>query len=81
MKNVILVTTKYCPYCPSAKQLWSDLKKQYKFNYKEVDAMTEEGQQIVLKHRIMSVPTTIIDDKVTFIGIPDKNKAVEAVKG
>jgi thiol-disulfide isomerase/thioredoxin len=80
MKNVILVKTKWCPYCPSASSLWKELHKKYKFNYKEVDATSPEGQKLVQKFSIMAVPTTIIDDKVAFVGVPSKEKAEEVIK-
>lgn len=80
MTDVILVKTKTCPYCPSASKLWHDLQKEAKFDYKEVDAQSPEGQELVSKFEIMAVPTTIIDDNVAFVGVPDKSKAVAAVK-
>ncbi len=80
MKKVVLLTTKWCPYCPAAKKLWQELHEKYKFDYKEVDGSSEEGQELSAKHKVMSVPTTIIDDKVAFVGVPDKVKAEEVVK-
>ncbi len=80
MKNVVLVKTQTCPYCPKADKLWRELLAKYKFDYKVVDAMTEEGMRLVQKFTIMSVPVTIIDDKVAFVGVPDRNKAEEAIK-
>jgi glutaredoxin len=80
MVKVTLVKTKTCVYCPTASKLWQDLNKSENFEYEEVDAMSEKGQELVSKYSIMSVPTTIIDGKVTFVGIPDKAKALEAVK-
>ena len=80
MKKVQLVYTKTCVYCPSAKALFKDLQKKYKFDYKEVDAVSPEGQKLCQKFSIMSVPTIIIDDKVGFIGVPSKDKAEAAVK-
>lgn len=79
MVKVTILTTKSCVYCPTAKRLWADIKKDHNFDYEEVDALSEKGQQIVERHGIMSVPTTLIDGKVMFTGIPDKNKAVAAV--
>lgn len=81
MVKVTIVTTKTCVYCPSAKKLWQDIKKDYRFEYEEVDALSERGQEIVARHGIMSVPTTLIDGRVKFVGIPDKNKAIAAVSG
>lgn len=80
MKKVILLTTTTCPYCPAAKKFWQELKRKYKFDYEEVDATSENGMKLVQKHMIMSVPTTIIDNKVVFVGIPNKEKAIEAIK-
>lgn len=79
MVKVTIVTTKSCVYCPTAKRLWQEIKKNHRFDYEEVDALSEKGQDIVARHGIMSVPTTLVDGKVAFIGIPDKNKAVAAV--
>jgi glutaredoxin len=79
MVKVQIVTTKSCPYCPSAKRLWQEVKKEKNFDYQEVDAFSDEGRDLVEKFGIMTVPTTIIDGKVAFTGVPEKNKAVAAV--
>jgi len=81
MKKVQLVYTKTCVYCPSAKAMWRDLQKKHKFEYQEIDAVSEEGQKLVQKFMIMAVPTTIIDNKVAFIGVPNKDKAEAALSG
>ncbi len=80
MVKVQVVYTKACPFCPAAKDLFKDLKKEYKFDYEEIDAMTPKGQEVVSRFNIMSVPTTIIDDKVEFIGVPPREKAIEKIK-
>lgn len=80
MTKVTLVTTKTCPFCPSAKRLWAELKKENNFDYEEVDAMSDKGQALVERFSIMSVPTTIIDNKVAFVGVPDRTRALNALK-
>ena len=80
MMKVVLVKTKTCPYCPSASRLWKGLQKKHDFEYKEIDALSNKGQQLILKHLLMAVPTTIIDNRVAFVGIPDKKKAREILK-
>ncbi len=72
-------------YCGPTKQIWHDLQKRYKFEYEEIDAETEEGQKLVQKFSIMSVPTTIIThengkSEVAFTGLPNKGRAEEMVK-
>jgi len=80
MHKVTVVTTETCVYCAPCKKLWEEVKKDHKFDYEVIDAMSPKGQQLVGKFAIMSVPTTIIDDKVAFIGVPRKDKAIEAVE-
>jgi glutaredoxin len=79
MTKVTLLTTKSCPVCPSAKRLWADVKKDHKFDYEEVDALSPKGQEFVERLGIMSVPTTLVNGKVAFTGVPDKNKAIALV--
>ena len=81
MTKVIIITTKICPYCSPAKKLWRELQKQYSFEYEELDATSERGQELVKRFNIKTVPTTIINDRIAFIGVPPKEKAIEAVKG
>ena len=77
MIKVILLKTKTCVYCPAASRLWSTLREQYNFDYEEIDATTPKGQELVMKFSIMAVPTTIIDNKVEFIGLPSREKIIE----
>ena len=80
MTKVQVVYTKMCPHCPAAKELFRDLKKELKFDYEEVDATTDEGQKIAQKHNIMAVPSIIINDRLTFVGVPSREKAIQAIK-
>lgn len=80
MKKVTLVTTQECAYCPHVDKLWRGLKKKYSFEYSKIDASTEDGMKLVEKFGILSVPATIIDDKLKFIGVPSREKAEESVK-
>lgn len=80
MVKVILVTAKWCHFCPTAKKLWKDMKNEYDFEYEEIDIDTQEGEKMVDKYSISSVPTTIIDDEIAFMGIPEKNKVIELLE-
>jgi thioredoxin 1 len=80
MKKVQVVFTKTCIYCGPTKAIWHDLQKKYRFDYEEIDAETEEGQKLVQKFSIMSVPATIVDNRVAFIGLPNKGRAEEMVR-
>jgi len=80
MVKVILLVSKDCPYCPLAEDIWKELQKEYKFEFEEVDVNSEKGRELVKRYSIMAVPTTLVDDKIAFIGIPKKDKAMEIVK-
>ena len=79
MVKVTLVYAKWCNVCPTAIKLWHDLKSKYDFEYEEVDVDLPEGQALAAEYSIYGVPTTIIDDKVEFIGVPKKLKAASFV--
>ena len=78
--KVVLVVADWCPICPSAKALWRTLNGKHRFEYSEVEISTSEGEKLVEKHGILSVPTTIIDGKVSFTGVPDLNEAEKEVR-
>lgn len=80
MVKVILVTSNWCHFCPTTKKLWKDIKLDHDFEYEEIDFDSPEGENIVDKYSISSVPTTIINDKIAFVGIPDKDKAIKALQ-
>lgn len=75
MVKVTLVHSELCHFCPTAKKVWRDLKEQCDFEYEEVDLGSPEGKELAKKFNIRSIPTTIIDNKVAFVGVPDKEKA------
>lgn len=80
MKKVQVVFTKTCIYCGPTKAIWHDLQKKYRFDYEEIDAESEEGQHLVQKFSIMSVPATIINDHLAFTGLPNRGRAEEMVR-
>ncbi|MBC7085216.1 MAG: thioredoxin family protein [Methanomethylovorans sp.] len=80
MVKVTLVTAEWCHFCPTAKQVWRELKEKYNFEYSEVDYDSPEGKKLVDEFSIVSVPTTIIDDQIAFVGVPDKNKASKTLE-
>jgi thioredoxin 1 len=80
MIEVIVLTHKGCPACPMAKKFWEDLKCKCKFEYKDVEVYTPEGLEFIKKFGIRSVPTTIIDGKVEFVGVPEKKIALDKIR-
>ncbi len=79
MPNIVLLYSPSCSACPSAKSLWKQLRVKYSFNYREIDITSENGQELADRHSIRAVPATIIDGRLTFIGVPSRQSAEKAL--
>lgn len=79
MPNVMLLVSPSCGACPSAKSLWKQLRVKYSFSYREVDITTEDGQALADRHSVRAVPATIIDGRLTFVGVPSRESAEKAL--
>jgi glutaredoxin len=80
MANVTLLVSKSCSACPSAKTLWKGMKVKYSFTYREIDISSEPGQELAERHSIRAVPATIINGRLTFIGVPPRESAEKAIQ-
>lgn len=79
MTEVLLLTHKGCPVCPIADSFWEKLQQSCDFDYRHIEIYTPEGLQLIRQYNIRSVPTTLIDKKVEFVGVPDRDKALAKV--
>jgi len=80
MPNITLLVSPTCGACPSAKSLWKELRVKYSFSYREVDISSEDGQELANRHSVRAVPATIIDGRLTFIGVPTRQSAEKALQ-
>ena len=79
MPNVTLLYSQTCPSCPSAKQLLKEVRVKYSFSYREIDINTEDGQELVERHAVRAVPATIINGRLTFLGVPSRQSVEKAL--
>ena len=77
--NILLLISPSCGACPSAKSLWKQLRVKYSFSYREVDITTEDGRSLADRHSVRAVPATIIDGRLTFVGVPSRESAEKAL--
>jgi len=80
MPNITLLVSPSCGACPSAKSLWKQLRVKYSFSYYEVDITTPAGQELANRHSVRAVPATIIDGRLTFVGVPSRESAEKAIQ-
>ena len=79
MPNVTLLYSSSCSACPSAKQLFKQMRAKYSFSYREVDITSQDGQELAERHAIRAVPATIINGRLTFIGVPTRQSVEKAL--
>ncbi len=79
MMKVTVIYADWCSVCHATRKLWSGLRNEYTFEYEEVNLTSLQGMEYVKKHAIHSVPVTLIEDKIAFFGLPEREKAIEAV--
>ena len=76
--NVILLVSKWCAECIPADRVWKTLVEERKdFTYKLIDVADPEGRRLSIDLYIRSVPSTIIDGKLSYVGVPTKEDADE----
>lgn len=80
MMKVTVIHADWCPVCQATKKLWNELRKEYLFDYEEVALTSPQGMEYVKKYSLHSVPATLIGDEVAFLGLPEKDKAIKAVR-
>ncbi|MEC4688526.1 MAG: glutaredoxin [Nitrospirota bacterium] len=79
MPNVTLLVSPTCSACPSAKSLFKQLRVKYSFSYREVDINSPDGQELAERHAVRAVPATIINGRLTFVGVPSRQSVEMAL--
>lgn len=76
--TVVLLVSKWCEECVPADKAWKRLSEERKdFDYKSLDVADSEGRRLSIELYIRSVPSTVIDGKLSYVGIPTKEDADE----
>ncbi len=79
-RHVILLVSQWCPTCPHADALWRKLQAEYGFRYEVLDIATPEGRYWVSKLMVRSVPSSIVDGKLAFVGVPSEEEARKIIE-
>jgi hypothetical protein len=77
MKKIILVYGKNCIESEKALSLLKEINNVFNSDFIFVEFSFNEP--VVKKYNIVITPTIIINDKITFIGTPDKNKLIKEI--
>lgn len=79
-RQVILLVSQWCATCPDAERLWNKLKSEYNFDFQVLDVSQPDGRALAKKLMIRAVPSTVIDGKLAFVGVPNEAEARKALE-
>lgn len=80
MAKVSLIYANWCPGCPAAKSFWTRLRQEVPFTYEEIDIDSERGKELAERYNIRSVPTSLVNGRPYFVGVPEKQRALSLIK-
>lgn len=82
MRKIELVKTPGCVECAKVKKMIdTEIKPQFPdLEVVEIDALTPEGQELVVKHSIMASPGVIVNGELFSVGGANKAKLIEKLK-
>lgn len=77
IKHIQLLVSEWCPTCPQAERVWEKVAEETGAELEILDVTKRPGRDIVAKLMIRTIPATVIDDRLEFLGIPEMHKAKE----
>lgn len=81
MINVQLVISPGCTHCAEVRKVLEELKPKYpQMQVEEIDATTEKGMELVVKHSIMASPGTIMNGELFATGGINKNALIKKLE-
>ncbi|HUW99053.1 MAG TPA: thioredoxin family protein [Acidiferrobacter sp.] len=77
--EVRLLVSKWCPVCPQAETVWSEVAKRHPMDYQVLDIADPAGRALVAGLRIRTVPALVVDGKLTAVGVQSLGDAIKIV--
>lgn len=70
-----------CRECVHFKKIWGEIKNDFpNVEFREVDGLTPEGQELIQKYGILAAPGVIINGELFSTGAVNKEKLIEKLK-
>jgi hypothetical protein len=57
------------------------MRAKHSFSYREIDISTPDGQELAERHAVRAVPASIINGRLTFVGVPTRQSIEKALAG
>ena len=75
-------TSHACPYCPAALEIVKEVEEELDglIEWQEIDTSDELGRTKAIAYEIRSVPAIVINSKLRFVGVPEKEELATAIE-
>lgn len=77
--RVQLLVSEWCAPCRGAEILWQEIARCKAIDLSVLDVAQIEGRELAAKLGIRTIPATVIDGELRFVGIPDRTLALAAI--
>ena len=67
--KIQLLVSKWCPTCPQAEQVWSEIARRESVDYEVLDVSERSGRELISQLRIKTVPAVIVDGRLKAVGV------------
>lgn len=75
MIKITLISPLDCDHCAEIRAMLEVITKDYPdIEFEEIDAASQEGQSLIIKHGIMQSPGILINDEFFAMGAVSKNE-------
>lgn len=79
--KIELFVSNSCPHCPAAKEVVQEVCSKFKgVIVEEVDTSKPDGVARATKYQIYAVPTVVINEKITIVGVPNKDELANKIE-
>lgn len=78
--KVQLLVSKWCPTCPQAEHVWSEVAARRSIDYEVLDVGERAGREVVSNLRIKTVPAVVIDGRLQAVGAQPLGEALALVQ-
>jgi thiol-disulfide isomerase/thioredoxin len=77
--KVQLLVSEWCAPCRGAEEVWRQVAERKDFAFEVLDVGQPEGRTIVARLAVKTVPATVVDGVLKFVGVPKLPEALAAV--
>ncbi len=71
-----LLVSKWCPTCPAAEKIWSEVASRRGLSLDVLDVGAPEGKRIAVELGIRTVPAIVIDGRLRGLGVSSRAEAL-----